>query len=832
LRLYLFVILFIATSFGLVAQNLFEKKSFVITYSNVLPESNFKKIFDLLSINNEKNIKKITLKVIADQRITLKNDNLIIDFGNTVVTGDVLFRNLNFDSLLIPDRVYIKLGDNIISEDFYSFPEKIIINICDNNVDVNELVILFDVSESRLKKFVNAVEKANLYFGYFEILKELKKYFFFGQEDILDLLHDYEVLNRLIFNIDSENIVELFKDNDNNFYELYNKAKRWKRRKRTLISQQLDSIINNKDAKIVYSDNFVGISKQFIERKDYYQTYLSPAFEQMAKIVLTENNKQFYKKVCRFIDMSNSFDIKTEDLIFDKFLALSEKFYNENSYSYSLLIIKNAIAWSDMMRTKTDCDVLKVYIDKSIDGMITSYLSVASAALDNQNYLLANKYFAKLNKFYHKELKGLNCGSSGVYPKFYSKIIEIVTKQINKNNPKKALEILDYFDFIDAKVVGNYFYLLKSKAYTQLYLTAVDSIIVLLENDKLDKCYKEFIHLDDFKKDKKEYLKEIDIYNDKVNKTVYSLMLEFIQKGEISLDNKSSLMALKYLSKAKVLNNRFVGYNIPVLDSLMAKAALPVVNKKIEDANFKIWANRLAEAREIYNDVLNDIKKYHLGDISVIDVEVKKLSEKMADRKCVEMESKLNDYVVVVWNRVKSCKWDEAAEIMLKADKIVEEKGNCNLKLSDYKLLKEKYETAFNYVIAYNKMFNKLIAFGLDKVLNDFANLDADYYENNFESIGIKESGLYDLLENQGNIENIKKIVSIYLSEHDTRQALRYLNLLNDLNVTDKEVKMLLKETGKQMASEKDFKNDYKKIADMENKWFKPLEESYLENIN
>jgi hypothetical protein len=181
---------------------------------------------------------------------------------------------------------------------------------------------------------------------------------------------------------------------------------------------------------------------------------------------------------------------------------------------------------------------------------------------------------------------------------------------------------------------------------------------------------------------------------------------------------------------------------------------------------------------------------------------------------------------------VKSCKWDEAAEIMLKADKIVEEKGNCNLKLSDYKLLKEKYETAFNYVIAYNKMFNKLIAFGLDKVLNDFANLDADYYENNFESIGIKESGLYDLLENQGNIENIKKIVSIYLSEHDTRQALRYLNLLNDLNVTDKEVKMLLKETGKQMASEKDFKNDYKKIADMENKWFKPLEESYLENIN
>jgi hypothetical protein len=821
----------------------YKSHSHVLEYRFLEKDNNYRKVFRLLSINNEKNINTLKLEVYYKQEIKVKDNKIEIFFSKPSIKGNIFFRDFAIDTMLIPDRIQIlinqkKPGTDSSFSDRYSFkfPGTISIKTGKKNILPTDIQYEFDLSTSRLKNFIEYSEKINQYYGYYTILKNLKKTFLTNEENSIDILYDYDLLHRINSNIKTNNIPEILnlKNHDpKGFVSLYNKAKRQERRKRTLTWQFIAKDLKTEKDKLRFADNVIKISTSFLSKKANHQPYIAYSFEQMAHLIKDPVTTEFYNTICKKLDKNTPGPMPAVDLVFNGFLKQSEIYNRQESFAYALIMLKNTIVWANITGIKKEKEI-KPYINSTIDGMLSAYASIAKAAFQHNNFSMGNNYLAKTKKYYLENMEEFPFIDDFHFEKFQRQILDITETEINQNNYQSALDIL--FSFKDIHYTQNNrvrINNLKSTAYKGLYKQYFRRVSTSFNNGHIHEAYKRLLELNTFQKQQEQYLSSVNNnYKKKIQKIAYGLILEYLQTGEILWDNGKFTPAMKNYGIAENIQNLFLDYKIERLQTLLNQTAIPVVLNKIKSADLEIWANRLSNAKALYDEANEIVTKYNLIQVDTVRTSLSKLKNKLDNKNCVNTSRQIKDNIRVIKNRTQSYKWDEALKRFNQTLKIYAQNRSCQFDSSDFIRFRSKYHKIFSYLTRSKTAENMLIAKGYQKTWKNFAILDTEYYHLKYKDLGIPDPGLYRLLKSQKNPENIKTVVSYFLEHHETELALKYLSLLEKLKFTDKETKELLKTAGKQMVSDKKFDLYFKDFAKENSKWFKPLINSYLDYLN
>jgi hypothetical protein len=336
--------------------------------------------------------------------------------------------------------------------------------------------------------------------------------------------------------------------------------------------------------------------------------------------------------------------------------------------------------------------------------------------------------------------------------------------------------------------------------------------------------------LKNFKKLNNRYIVVDSDTKEKEEKLAYGLILEYIQQGEILMDKGKSRQAMENYSIALGLQEDFLSYHIDRLDELINKTALPVLLKNIEEAELKIWANKMEEAGILYNRILKDIAFYHLERNSEVKTKVDELGKKLENRKCVDAKYSLSNYMQVVQNRIRSGKWNEAAIAMKKAEAIILNNKPCKLDTVEYIHLKSLYGEAVYYSGKYAETINRLYAYGYASVWKELAGLELYYQRHRLSGLGVPAPQLYQLVKSQQNAGNTKKLTEYFLSKGDGLTAFRYLMLLKNSGLPKRELKELQVKVGVSLASQVSAEQlDH--LTKNDAKWLQPLIEAYRSSI-
>ena len=807
------------------------------TYDNIALKSNLHRVLSQLSIHNEKNIRSLKLNLSYRQFLEIHPaKGFKLSWDNVSMKGDVFFRDFNFDTLISPDIINVTLSwrdrktksyrQRQFKARFPSGPAWFRVNgsVGEGGKAISE----FALSDVKFQKFVTAERITNHYYGYHNILLSFKqkKIFEAGSSPLMD----YIAIHRALFNIhqmDMTGFLSLKHNDPDKLVPLLKKSMRAESRKRALSLQQLSK---NDLTGVEFAKGLVQLSVSYLKRKNQHQPFIAASYEQMALLVDDPKVFDFYKLVCSRLDKKDGHS--TVQLIFDEFVRQAQTYELAEAYAYSLLMLDNATLWAKKMPGVRFYATLLNQRCRTTDGMLASYLKVAAAGFKVGNREMAGRYLDKADELYHEMTKKQPALIHEPLPQFQNMLLQMANQQAEVGNFQALLDLLFRFKNLhftnDERTI---LFVLKTKAYNGLFKQNIARAQTAIANGYIDEAYRRMVSLNSFRKINMDYLKQDTMLAVKLEKTAYSLILEFMQRGEILLDKGQSSEAMDNFSKAQGLQNDFLNYRIERLDDLMNQTAIPELLKKIDEAELMVWAKKMDEANKLYKVIIQKRAKYHLEGNTHLNQRVLVLKKKLANRKCIDAGYALDNYLEVAQNRIQSGKWDETVIVMQKAEAIILKSKTCNLDTSLYVQLKRKFGFAVEYSDRYMKMRNKLLAYGYASVWEEFAALDSFYREHHLSNLGVSESGFFELLKNQQNPGNIQSVVRYYLDKDNSLQAFRYLLLLKTLDFSKHDLNGLQIEVGRKMAvqiSEKQFEN----IVNTDDRWLWPLIKTYRSSIH
>ena len=809
----------------------------VLTNKSIDTQSNLHSLFFILSVNNERNINQLKINISYNQLIDNTIDKVIkISWNNVSISGDLFFRDFNFDTLITPDSVNIKLSRQVNHKDYFFqqqfksyFPVKnLIIKPYGYKGEKISVHLNWYLSHNKFKKFVTATRIANTYYGAYSVLKTITTND--KNSDEISYYLNYIEIYRALHLIKQQNLINFLnlKQHDPvNFLPLYKKAKRQEIRARTLALQQMDKKAKNDNKSELFARALVKLSVDFLKEKSRFQPYLAGTYQKMAYLADDTTIFRFYSRVCNRFDIQNQNSKTCAQKVFDEFIAQAARYEHSQTFTNSLVMLENADVWAKAFTNVKNEPTFINQLSRTIDGIMASYLKVATVSLTGNNREMGLQYIDKANTLYNIKTNHYPALLKKPLVRFQAALLQIANKEVNKLHFRDALNLLSLYKNLQYDSLQQKDRLrIISLAYKGEFSQYVEVAKTALDNGYIDEAYRRMMEIKNFRNINSRYLSDDTTNNVKLEKVAYGLILEFIQRGEILMDQNRSNEAMNSFGIAMELQNGFLSYRIDRLDKLMNQTAIPVLLKKIEKAEFLVWSNKMDEARKLTNEIERNRTHYHLESNPRISNRIAALKLKLNNRKCVDANYSLSNYLQVAKNRIHSGKWQEATVAMENAHKILITHKSCQLDSSVYIKLKENYNDVFKYITAYNKAKSNLYAYGYDSVWKRLADLDNFYQTHHLSDLRAPKPGQYETLKSQHNNQNIVRIVNYYLSLNNSRQAYRYLLLLKDSDLPIKSIRKLQKDIGKQMAiniSPEEFNN----IVDTSDRWLRTLIDSY-----
>ncbi len=805
-----------------------------LSNQSVSDTANLHSLFSMLSVNNEKNINSLHLLLSYKQSIKNTVRGVSISWQDVSLSGDTFFRDFPFDTLLLPDRALITItwsseGENqMLKQQFWvSFPATNLLFTL-RGYHGNEVTVQtdFDISKAKYQRFIAAAGVANHYYGFHSVLTNILKS---KNKESDEVTVNYLEVNRALYQIQKLHLVtklHLKAHDPEKLLPLLAKARRYKTREKTLSFKKMTQPITNAEEENM-DRKLSGLSVTYLSDQNKYQPYMAASYQLMARLVHDEETDTFYNKLCGNFTHQNRGDVNLCQRVFDEFLAQANLYRQSEQYPFAMIMLDNAALWAEMAPGVTEEPAFSAGLNGVLDGMMTSYLKVAAASYRVGNRLMGMRYVAKADNLYRKISANHRGKVFGNLPLFQSTLVQLAKNEVVSKNFQAMLDLFFQFRYLSytpqqKKDIFN----LKSLAYQRLYHQYIRSAQTALDNGYIDEALQRMQTVKSYRQLRKEFVAGNKQANEEIEKIAYGLILEFIQQGEILMDKGKHDEAMDHFSTALELQNDFLHYRIKRLDDLMNQTAIPVILHEIEKVKLEVWANKMDVAQLHYQKIITFQQKYFLEQNSEVSAKVNELNEMLKNRGCVDAEYSLKNYLEVAQNRIRVHKWREALETMNSAQKLIQSHQNCQLDTLMITGLQYRYRYTFTYVSKYEKVKADLYAYGYEKVWHQLATLDAYYVNHKLDLWGVTPSGQYQILKRQQSRNNVERVVKYYLSADNSLQAFRYLLLLKELGLSERETKALQVEVGRKMVvqlSPEKFSN----VVDGNNDWLEPLIKTY-----
>ena len=817
------------------SQNHFSPETVIITNRSVSDSSDFHSLFSMLSVNNEKNINKLYLELSYQQSVENTGQGVKISWSNVSLSGSTFFRDFDFDTLLTPDRALVTLtwpsryNNQTLTQQFrVPFPKtNLLFTLRGYEGKGVTVQVDFDISKAKYQRFSAAAGIANHYYGFYSVLSNILKNKTNHEAD--DVILKYLEVHRALYRIEKLHLVSVLpiKNRDpKKLLPLLAKAGRLETRERTLSMHWMDKDATNNEAEHT-AKKISGLSVRYLTYESNYQPYLAASYRQMARLVHDDKTDAFYNKLCNSFTPNKRTDISLCQRVFDELLSQANLYKKAEQYTSAMIMVDNAALWSQMTPGVIEEPAFSEQLNGVLDGMMTSYLRVAAASYRAGNRTMGVRYILKADNLYKTTARNYRGKVSNFLPLFQSTLIQFAKYEVENNSYQVISDLFYRFQHLaftpqEKKDILK----LKSPAYQKLYRRYIRSAQTALNNGYLDEALLRMQTVKSFRELRAEFVNGDEQAAKMIEKVAYGLILEFIQRGEILMDNGKHDEAMDNFSTALELQNDFLSYRIGRLDELMSQTAVPVILHNIEKAKLEVWANNMDAAQNSYQKIVAFQHKYFLEQNSEVSNKVAELKAMLGNRGCVDAGYSLKNYLEVLQNRIRLKKWSEAAQTMKKAEKLIGSHRSCKLDTLMITGLQYRYRFAFTYIEKYEKVKAKLYAYGYNEVWEQLAGLDAYYVNHKLDLLGVTPTGQYQILKTQQNRNSVQRVVYYYLSKDNSLQAFRYLLLLKEFGLTAREAKALQVEVGRKMGAQLSFEK-FSNVVDENSRWLQPLIKTY-----
>ncbi len=807
-------------SFG---QEILQHKSIEINYSSLAKTDNYAKVFSLLASNNNKSIHSIHLNILFDEiaNISVRNYRYVefnYQFSQTIIKGNIYFRDFEIDTLLLPDSVDVNIelfpeGNNPVHfVRRLSFSGgKVLLDLY-GDVLFDKLSVSFDIkrlifSQKKYKQFTEIADLINYYYSYSRLDSLVLDYFYKTVSErnptASVIFNCWFALNRLKFYSLQHHLnrfLSLYKNDPFQLKKNQEKARRLLRRSHTLSKEILTVSPVSKDGKR-YVNAFVELSEKALHESQNLQPYMAESFKEFASIFPDEQQWQMMHRISEYYDNGNSG--RTLQELFRLFVEKATALLQNNAYVEGLVLLNNAsLIQNRFPIVKRSGDFINTYAGL-LDGLMNSYLSVAMSARKGGNTLMFSNYFNKAIGLFSHFLKDTTFYRQHiVFPYFRDELLKLAQKENTENKTDVALNLIDKARQANGNRINSSINSAYSAVYQNYYRKYKKNIRIHLENHHLFQAKILIDSIENFVKTHRYFLgsylsNDANFYN-----LIYSVYLEILQEGQMSFDNGKKQRATDLLFAAKDMEDRYFTFHSEDLQVLLSQSFTPIALTALHNANLEIWANRINNAKEIVKKVRRMQTDYHQQNNHQLNNAINLIEQKIIERKDLALHQKFDNLAENINSEVHARKYDKASENYKKMKALIDQKGKSLIEIEETKKIEKEYADLFVFNTKYKALKKKMFHQGVEAVIPEFAQLEDFYTVNNIAAFGLKIPGLYEFIKAQHSIEFAQSSLEYFMSIKQYIKAFSYLDLLRLWGVSPRKAKSYQQQIAKAFAEE------------------------------
>lgn len=862
--LYILIFLFFANFKG-VSQEIILKSYYFekgLNYESFPEQSHGSRIVAALASNNVTNLYWVLINVDASLLVQLNSDptgqlsaNILLqDYS---LDGETNFRDFNIDTLLMPDviegNINIYHGNKLLVSQPWLLavragyvklfvPDSLMIN--EDKLRVELEVNKFNYSNERYNSFIETTNLINAYYAFTQVLADMLETYdevglSQGQKPshLFNAWEEIQRVNNYVYNYHFYNQLNLEVFDPVDFILYYDKSIRLQRRVSTLKSwvtrASVKAVLEDKEA---FCLGFADLSLKYLDLARNHQPYIATGFTEVARIIKREQVKDMLFDASELYDVFNNIEgPDAKQLIYSHFIDLAINTLQSQRYVATLDLLYNANLMVEWFESVKRSDAYNDIYEEAIDGLMSSYLKVATMAYKSETFYMAEVYFQKAMDIYElhsNNLMGKKLASEA-FLAFIEQQTELSYKMIDDEEYFKAISLLNKATWISeeqnlslnhAKIDSAF-----RLSYLGIYDIKLDSIQLLLNDQHPEAAYEALEKTNAFAVQKHEYLQNVNRLHFKV--LAQALFDTYYKLGEAQMKGANPEMAMYAYLKAKSVNEKYMDEPHEQLDLLIYNATVPVIVAMVEKAEFEVWANRIENAKDILAEAKEIQFSYQQDNNEEINHALDGLAAKIKSRHCINFSNQCFSIEKKAENRIASKKYVEAEELLLQGIKIINNNSECDIKGEKINSLLIEYDDVFQYYTLGKLISNKLQEREYDEAVKNFAKLNEMYTSQNIRRFGISETDVYGLIKGQKNSQLSYAAADYYSKAGNYEEALRYLDLLKQQNVSSKETKTLQQEIGQGLSSKNMLAgNQNKQLNEVMNgsdKWYRYLKKYF-----
>jgi hypothetical protein len=580
-----------------------------------------------------------------------------------------------------------------------------------------------------------------------------------------------------------------------------------KKEKTDRLNLRFHTILGNEFDKLKKSDIKAIIAGSYLQSLQQYR-------EASRKVGFYDSNIFFEASLMKidqsFVDMVNRFDQKDSpnsvaQYIYDGLKETAFGLFSKDDLAGAISVFTDLKSLEKAFPfVQKDPKVEEMFI-KAKEGLLNSYLQIASRAMLANNTIMAAKYHHKAEDFRKKyyagdQLEKITDNTGNLVSAYYEKGLDF----INKDQFDEAIEMLE--KALNTSITfGNNQYIesinLKLKwLHEKLYLDMVANAEKLYdegyENQAALENEKALLYRD-------EHLTYLETSTEAImfqRKMKQPVINRSIETGISSAQQGKAKQALDAYNNARVIADEFKIMVDPSIDSLTKAAARPVIIETIRSANTKVWANDMNAALKIYASAKEMQQKYQLDSDSAIQDEFNRLDNKMIQQACFNCTKKYNELIQNIEKAIRLNRYDGLANNLQEAIELGEENRGCMLDLSKAKGFQMQYQKLLDYNKRYNEVMQVMYSQGFASSLSIYEKLDDDIALFNLDVYGITHLKISQFVENQNNSGLTRIAFQYFLAKNDVQNAYACFTSLQKQTMDDNETEKIQLSLAEQLA--------------------------------
>jgi hypothetical protein len=755
------------------------------------------------------------------QKTSYSTSEILLEISDIKITGDTLYRSFNISPSLRPDCFEGKftlndqeelIQDKIVKVSEIGLKRSVRIGFCDFEENpttrLNGKLTNFDFSVKASEKLENHVNDINDYWASKVLMdslqSEINENNISNSNDISQLFVFWDKTRKISIiaseSIDNEVLgLQYFDPID--LIGKKNQFDRLNTRFRTLLETELKKVMRKDfvkgiaenylhslqhyrqaskrvdfyDANIFYNASQLKVDKYFVEmltelgRPDEHNSVAQQIYDGLKKTAFEEFEKD---------DLANAITIFTDLKAFEK-------------------------AFPDLLK---DAQVEDRFV-KAKEGLLNSFLQIASRAMLANNTDMAARYHHKAEDFRKKyyaedQLDDIKDMTGNLVSAYYKKGMELK----NSNLTEDAIRMFEQA-LTTSKTFGNGSFTVEilrelKLLHMQVYLELVKNATEFFEDGNETMAVTENEKALFYREDHLEFLEtsvEAIMLQRKMKQPVVNRSIE---NGITSAQQGQAKQALEAYNNARILADEFKLTVDAPIDSLANSAAKQVIIQTIRSANSKVWSNEMDAALKIYTEAKELQQKYGLESDSVIRDEFSRLDNKMIQQACFNCKRDYDNLVLKLEKAIRMNRFDQFANTLQAAIELGEQNSGCLIDLTKVRNFQNKYQKLLDYNKRYNEVMQVMYNQGFAEAISLYEKLDEDSHLFSLNDYAISHLTVLQFIENQDNSGLTRIALDYYLTKNDAANALKSFELFQQQTSEDDEAIQLGQDLAEMLAKQ------------------------------